>query len=176
MPSNIITDRKAGGQNNFGPKLKGSKHWSTIQIKAYRFLQGCMFPRIRKIFSYECGLRVECGECSVEKVCGQHIVCLSVIRLEEPGEGGMVAGWGARQAVSRCPGCGRLCGGGLWWRRGCEAVLGSAAPSCSETRPSVPSIPPPSSQALRPRHYLVVPQKVASELHPKVRNHGEGPY
>ena len=23
---------------------------------------------------------------------------------------------------------------------------------------------------------VVVPQKVASELHPKVRNHGEGPY
>ena len=62
-----------------------------------------MFPRICKIFSYECGLRVECGECSVEKVCGQHIVCLSVIRLEEPGEGGMVAGWGARQAVSDVP-------------------------------------------------------------------------
>ena len=38
-----------------------------------------MFPRICKIFSYECGLRVECGECSVVKVCGQHIVCLSVI-------------------------------------------------------------------------------------------------
>ena len=25
-------------------------------------------------------------------------------------------------------------------------------------------------------HHLLVPQKVASELHPKVRNHGEGPY
>ena len=24
--------------------------------------------------------------------------------------------------------------------------------------------------------YIIVPQKVASELHPKVRNHGEGPY
>ena len=24
--------------------------------------------------------------------------------------------------------------------------------------------------------FQVVPQKVASELHPKVRNHGEGPY
>ena len=47
-----------------------------------------MFPRIRKIFSYECGLRVECGECSVVKVCGQHIVCLSVIRLKEGGRRG----------------------------------------------------------------------------------------
>ena len=24
--------------------------------------------------------------------------------------------------------------------------------------------------------WILVPQKVASELHPKVRNHGEGPY
>ena len=34
---------------------------------------------------------------------------------------------------------------------------------------------------LLPRHHpphlpQVVPQKVPSELHPKVRNHGEGPY
>ena len=28
----------------------------------------------------------------------------------------------------------------------------------------------------RPRYVQIVLQKVASELHPKVRNHGEGPY
>ena len=30
--------------------------------------------------------------------------------------------------------------------------------------------------SLSPNVYRLVPQKVASELHPKVRNHGEGPY
>ena len=84
-----------------------------------------MFPRIRKIFSYECGLRFECGECSVVKVCGQHIVCLSVIRLKEPGEGGR-RGWdGCRVGMSR------LWAAVWWWTMVEAGMRGSIGQRCS---------------------------------------------
>ena len=41
-----------------------------------------------------------------------------------------------------------------------------------------PEVSPRPHMVTSPQHpaSLIVPQKVASELHPKVRNHGEGPF
>ena len=62
------------------------------------------------------------------------------------------------------------------------SVSTQSALAASDTLPAVPSLGRHDEDAVGEAEEAeaaeneVVPQKVASELHPKVRNHGEGPY
>ena len=59
---------------------------------------------------------------------------------------------------------------------GVDAVLTATAGTPAFTPPECLGTSSSSSQQQARWVLLLVPQKVASELHPKVRNHGEGPY